>query len=409
MNLILDTHIIQSYPVSNLNRDDTGSPKDCIVGGSRRARVSSQCVKRSIRMHKAFSSRVEQAGGDIGVRTKFLLNELSSSLAKRGLDAQVSEQTARAGILALGFAFDKKRQDKTEYLLYIGKREMEDIVTLLMDEAKRTIILEAVEKIAGKGKKQGKKNESEDIADVDDEPNSKKEIPLDKYLKKELTDIIGSERKARGGYAADIALFGRMVADAKDMNVDGASQVAHAFSTHRVDTTFDYYTAVDDRNSEDAGAGMVGIQEYNSACYYRYANVSSASLIDGLGGDKKMAVAALVGFAEATALAIPTGKQHSTAAVTRPSYIRYVVRRNSAPLSYAGAFSCEIKPPLDGSKTIEGLSITALKAHESRLNRIYGTSDIVAVFEVNLEDDGSQSLSEALAGLEACLAKELEA
>ena len=47
--MLIEIHIIQNHAPSNLNRDDTGSPKSCTFGGIRRARISSQCIKRSIR------------------------------------------------------------------------------------------------------------------------------------------------------------------------------------------------------------------------------------------------------------------------------------------------------------------------------------------------------------------------
>lgn len=405
MNLILDIHVIQSYPVSNLNRDDSGSPKDCIIGGSRRARVSSQCVKRAMRLHPSFSARVERAGGDTGIRTRFLLGVLTSALTEKGLTNEDAEKAANSGIRALGLAFDKKNPERTEYLLYLGQREIADLVNLLIDEAKRTAIVEAVEKAVAKAEKKSSKKPSDDT----ESDSGKVKIELEKSLKDELSGIIGSARKDGNGYAADIALFGRMMADVKDMNVDGASQVAHAISTHRVETVLDYYTAVDDRNTEDAGAGMVGIQEYNSACYYRYANAASAALLESLAGDKAMAIAALVGFAEAAALAIPSGKQRSTATATRPAYIRYVLRKDSAPLSYAGAFSSDVRPSLTGEPSIESLSIERLKEHADRLDRIYGSGDVLESLEICLEDDQGPSLAEALSRLEERLKRELGA
>jgi len=48
-NIKIETHLIQNFAPSCLNRDDTNSPKDCEFGGVRRARISSQCIKKSIR------------------------------------------------------------------------------------------------------------------------------------------------------------------------------------------------------------------------------------------------------------------------------------------------------------------------------------------------------------------------
>ncbi len=48
---LIELHILQSFPVSCLNRDDVGSPKTATFGGVNRARISSQCLKRAIRLH----------------------------------------------------------------------------------------------------------------------------------------------------------------------------------------------------------------------------------------------------------------------------------------------------------------------------------------------------------------------
>jgi CRISPR system Cascade subunit CasC len=47
-NLRVEYHILQAFPVSCLNRDDVGAPKTAMVGGTQRARVSSQCWKRQV-------------------------------------------------------------------------------------------------------------------------------------------------------------------------------------------------------------------------------------------------------------------------------------------------------------------------------------------------------------------------
>ena len=48
--LFMDVHVIQTLPPSNINRDDSGSPKTAQYGGVRRARVSSQAWKRAMRL-----------------------------------------------------------------------------------------------------------------------------------------------------------------------------------------------------------------------------------------------------------------------------------------------------------------------------------------------------------------------
>ena len=48
-SLFIDVHILQTVPPSNINRDDTGSPKSARFGGVKRARVSSQAWKKATR------------------------------------------------------------------------------------------------------------------------------------------------------------------------------------------------------------------------------------------------------------------------------------------------------------------------------------------------------------------------
>ena len=38
---LIELHILQSFPVSCLNRDDVGAPKTATFGGATRARISS--------------------------------------------------------------------------------------------------------------------------------------------------------------------------------------------------------------------------------------------------------------------------------------------------------------------------------------------------------------------------------
>src|SRR5208337_3145378 len=103
-----------------------------------------------------------------------------------------------------------------------------------------------------------------------------------KELDKSVATRIIDEIK-RAAMSADIALFGRMLAEQPGRNTDGACQVAHPISTHKVDMEMDFYTAVDDLNpKEETGAGMMGVVGFNSACYYRYALVDRDQLARNL-------------------------------------------------------------------------------------------------------------------------------
>lgn len=375
--MIAEIHIVQSFGPSNLNRDDTGSPKDCVFGGVRRARISSQCIKRSIRRHPAFSDRVRSAGGTVGTRTKLISKEIAAALlAKHDVSEEESLSLASMAVQAIGPKFDKKHPEKTQYLLYIGRPEVEAIADALSDQAIR-------EEMLSKG--------------PDD---STAELPKEltgsdtwKALSKTLKSLVSKERLAEQATAADIALFGRMVADAPSMNVDAATQVAHAISTHEVEPTLDYFTAVDDleNKSEQTGAGMVGITEFNSACYYRYAAVDLDLLAANLAFNRDLRDATVIGFVEAAIKAIPTGKQNSTAPQSPPYGVRVILRSDGMPWALTGAFSRPVqrRTDADGSWSVESASLTKMNEFFDQLAATYGGDGIRFDHGFSIEDDRS--------------------
>ena len=68
----VEYHILQSFPVTCLNRDDVGAPKTAIVGGVERGRISSQCWKRQVRL------ALREQGVRIAVRTKRISQMIES-------------------------------------------------------------------------------------------------------------------------------------------------------------------------------------------------------------------------------------------------------------------------------------------------------------------------------------------
>ena len=85
--VFLDIHAIQILPPSNMNRDDSGSPKTAQYGGVRRARVSSQAWKRAMRRYFA-----EYSSEDLGIRTKHIVAYVADQICK--LDETVTKQDA---------------------------------------------------------------------------------------------------------------------------------------------------------------------------------------------------------------------------------------------------------------------------------------------------------------------------
>lgn len=343
--LYVDVHIIQTVPPANLNRDDQGNPKEAYFGGQRRARVSSQAWKRATRI--SFAEHTPEP--DRATRTKKIAAELTKRLAARtGLETEQATRLATALLQPLGIKPGKKAGD-TAYLLFFGYRQLEDIVSLVADEASDLVSLE------------------------------------DEELAKAVQDLPVAA-KLQQGHPMDVALFGRMVADIPSLNVDAAVQVAHALSTHTVDLEFDYYTAVDDKNlKEETGAGMIGHVGFNSATLYRYATINLRQLIDNL-GDSDAALTAVDTFIEHFARSIPSGHQNTFAHRTLPSLVAVVVR-DDQPVNLVSAF----EKPIVADEDSEGLaaeSAVRLAVEYDRAIRQWGDTPVHTAVCHTFDTDG---------------------
>lgn len=304
---LIDIHILQTVPPSNLNRDDTGSPKTAIYGGVRRSRVSSQAWKRAAR--EAFKSYLDES--ELGTRTKRVVDLLAEEIVDQApeLEERASE-LASSTFETIGIKLEKPKKDESQeekedatlqskYLLFLSRRQIQNLASAAIEAAGADDVKKALR--AAKVK---------DLANRD--------------------------------HSVDIALFGRMVAKQNDINVDAAAQVAHAISVHSVETEFDYYTAVDDRLDDDeTGAGMIGTVEFNSATLYRYAAVDVNRLADNL-GDALATRRAVEAFLQAFVRSMPSGKQNSFAHRTLPEAVVVVVRE-SQPINLVGAFEKPIR------------------------------------------------------------------
>ncbi len=346
--MFVELHMIQNFAPSNLNRDDTNTPKDCEFGGARRARISSQCIKRAIRTSPVFAQATAAAGG---TRTRWLARLLTQELTARGKAEEEAGTVAYAFAEAYSGKMDKER---TSVLLYLSKEELSSFTARLL-EGWDTI-----------------------LADVRKETKPDK----DSVLGKLIGELIKQNRDRTS--APDIALFGRMLADKPELNLDAACQVAHAISTHRVNMEMDFFTAVDDlQRQEETGAGMMGVTGFNSATFYRYANIHWEQLVTNLQGDVNLARRAVEGFLRASVMAVPTGKQNSFAAQNPPSFLLAVVRDDSTCWSLANAFE---KPVVARDSGLVGPSIKALDEYWGKLCQVYGRDSLRVVAALALDN-----------------------
>ncbi|MFC4906874.1 type I-E CRISPR-associated protein Cas7/Cse4/CasC [Actinomadura gamaensis] len=376
----LDVHVLQSVPPSNLNRDESGSPKSAIYGGVLRARVSSQSWKRAVR--DVFLADPDLAK-DGGLRTRQLPRVIGDAVtARRPALGAASDLIGTAATLAL-FKKVKLAKNKpiTEYMLFLGHDQVERVAD--------TLVAANLEQVA-------------------DEPD---------LLRERITGLALHELGIKG-HAGAVALFGRMIADAPELNVDAACQVAHALSTHKVVADqFDYFTAVDDesRRQDETGAGMIGTIEFNSATLYRFATVSIRDLLANLDGEIDRTLDLTLAFARTFATAMPTGKQNTFAAHTRPDLILLSVRADQ-PVNLVGAFEEPIKAPEGG---IVPASVAQLFTYHGQQDEMYGTGPVSSALvypawlgnrvrdEKQIDLPAAQPLASALDAVRQVLAEQI--
>ncbi len=360
--MIIELHVLQNFAPANLNRDDTGAPKDCIFGGYPRARISSQCFKRAMRTE--FRQARLMPDAQMAKRTVLAQGAIAERLVKMGHDNAEAQAAARVALQAIGIKMNAKEPDKTSYLLFLSPPEFDAVARIVHDQWETfqvPVADDAEESATGGGR--GKKK-----ATAPQVPSA---------TAKALESALDGSR------AADLALFGRMIADLPERNVEAACQVAHAISTHRVDTEFDFYTAVDDLKPDaTTGAGMLGVVEFNSACFYRYANLDTRQLAQNLKGDGTLVQQTVAAFVQAMVYAVPTGKQNSMAAHNPPSLVLAVVRERGQ-WNLANAFVQPVAPRHDADLVVG--SVKALDDYWGKLVGMYGTQGLRGCWVATME------------------------
>lgn len=333
----IEFHILQSFPVSCLNRDDLGSPKSAVVGGVPRARVSSQCWKRAVRL------QLHELGVKTACRTKYVAKTIAEKC--QGLGA-TPEQAVACGNWVAGTMTKVDKDGKSDTLFFLSESEAEGVAEALAEKG-FVVVQESPEseQVEGKKKKGNKKNEAL--------------TKLQKICMKALNP-------SHDGL--DIALFGRMVAKAPDMNVEAAASFAHAISTHRVDSEIDYFTAVDDLRPEDeSGSAHIGSLEFNSATYYRYVSLDLGQLSKTLKTDD--VCPAVEAFVKALFLAVPPARQATMAATTPWNYAIVTLRQGQRmQLPFNDAVRTSSKNP-----DLVTNSIEELKTRFASAERMYGS------------------------------------
>jgi CRISPR system Cascade subunit CasC len=374
----IELHLLQNFAPSNLNRDDTGAPKDCEFGGHRRARISSQCQKRAVR--DAFRVDVPLPSETLAVRTKRLAEHVAEAIHKHD-PAHAVDEALKVAVLVmqgqgLGFplpggeaavspkkrssraADDDDADTKSQYLLLLPTRRIDEFARIASAHWSPLVAASATwdYTVSKANKKSGPKRLRSVAGEAADQ--------LEPLFRDTDTTV-------------DLALFGRMIADRPEWNVEACCQVAHAISTNKVQMDFDFFTAVDDLKKNDTAASdMMGTVQFNSSCFYRYAVLDVAALTESLGIADATKRAALVkqgvdAFVRAFTVAIPTGKQNTFAAHNFPSYALAVVREKGQPIALTNAFLKPARPRGEDIDLVDD-SIAKLEDYFARLSDAVG-------------------------------------
>ncbi len=320
----LELHILQSFPVVCLNRDDLNSPKTAIFGGTQRARVSSQSWKSAIRKRAQETSPRFK-----GERTRLIVEPLRDALIAAGLGTEEALNQAKEltdALVTLDKEAEKKGELKSKTLFFSTPAELQELARAFKEH---------------------------------------------RDAKKAAKTVVKQKGPELLKDAADIALFGRMVASDHSLTLEGAAMFAHSLSTHRVDNEVDFFAAVDERQpAEQSGAGMTGTLEFNSATYYRFGALNLDLLMDGdhlgaLARDERRDV--VRAFIEATLTAIPVARRNSMNGNVLPGYVLGIVRGQGHPLQLVNAFEKPVRA--NATHGLFEASVEALKSEYQRMNQ----------------------------------------
>jgi CRISPR system Cascade subunit CasC len=364
--MLIEIHMIQNHSPANLNRDDLGAPKTCYFGGVLRSRISSQCLKRSIRMSEEFRPLLG------GVRTRQLAKLIADKVKGKDIQKRAEEILKACGFETKKLKDEEESAKESKMLVYTTKEAIEEMAKLLQNDGGRTDANKLAEKFG--------------------------------------------ELISKSVAVPDMALSGRMLEPDKsgkeawkklNTTVEAALQVAHAISTHEARPEVDYYVAADDIPGEDAGAAYVDEAMFASACFYKYFSINWKTLLDNLKGygenHEKLAAHTVGAFLRGAALINPTGKQNSFAAHNPPDGILVEIR--NTPLSYANAFAKPAAP--QGERDLVAQSIAQLGQYIYDLDKGYGKPDPRFWFSPNLRYPLTASIKEKENGKEKTREAEL--
>lgn len=342
MSRFLQLHFLTSYGPANLNRDDLGRPKTAWFGNAQRLRVSSQSLKRAWRTSELFETALK---GHVGTRSKRFGQELVAILREAGIAEKQAIEWAAAIMSQFGKLETVKAGKKSETGEAGKKSETSEAALKAVDLTTLLFLSQ------------------DEIANLD---------ALARRLAAEKRAPLAEELNSLRlkGKAADIAMFGRMIADHPGSNLEAAVQVANAITVNSAEVEDDYFSAVDDLNTgAETGSAHLGETGFGAGVFYSYLCVDRELLRENLGGDGELARRAIAALAECAATVAPRGKQASFASRAYALY-GLAEKGDRQPRSLSMAF---LRPIAD--KDLGREAVAALETARDGLDAVYGAHE----------------------------------
>lgn len=363
--MFLQIHFLTSYHASLLNRDDAGLAKRVVFGGVPRLRVSSQCQKRHWR--EWMTSRTDLPAGtrsrlvfDRILRAELeqegMAPDLATALVTRLADEvmQVSDKRTKGGNGALDKDAVVRGVLGLSQAVLLGRPEV-DYLKRIVKEAAKAGDTDAGLRYISETVSKDKKN----VAAM------RKQTGLD-----------------RAGAGFEGAMFGRFATSDLLARVDAPVHVAHAFTTHRLETEVDFFTVVDDLVSDDeTGTAHLNDVELGAGIFYGYVAVDIPLLVSNLTGchaalwrkenpDASRALLSLL--IRAAAEVSPGAKLGATAPHARAECVLLEVGTEQ-PRSLANAFLEPVRMGGHTSTNPMAESVAAMGRYAQDLDRMYGS------------------------------------
>lgn len=337
MSRNLTLHIVASVPYSNLNRDDSGTPKRVIQGGALRALHSSQAIKRGIR------TMYEEASLDTSVRSGQLVAKIVERAKELSLEADEKALTKAAK--AIVGTLTKKTA--------AGNDAGDNAAT----ESDRSIWMS--------------KEEIEAAADA-----ALKEQVDSAFIKDGVTGSLA------------IAAFGRMFANAPAKNTEAAIAVSPAVTTHAATIDTDYFSTVDDirQQKNDTGATFLGVSQFTNGVFYRSITIDKEQLKKSwTGWDDPEAAENLKELINAIIYGQPRGKENATAPYIQPALILAEEQRYRVAYDFETPIDADAKAGGYLNPTIDVLAKQFTQARKFDADN-FGPLEILSGTSEHLED-----------------------